>query len=260
MIKDNNRINKEKLCVSNICINKINQLQFACLLKLYGIKRIQIAPTKLIDDWENLKNMDLSIFKDLDIYSYQSIAYNLSFNIFDNNTSDLLYNHLIKIIDSAESNNVKLIVFGCPRNRYVLDHSLDNNEIFINFFKKIGDYCFGKKVIISIENNSKQYGCNFINTISDCENIVKQINKPNIKMMVDFGNAMMENDNYSFLPNIIHNVDISNEKMKDFSENTNSFKFDSVENINLEFITPQCENELEIINKSIKNFICIYSK
>jgi sugar phosphate isomerase/epimerase len=261
-------INKDNLCVSNICINSISQLQFACLLKLYGIKRIQLAPTKLINNWNNLNNMDLSIFNGIvDVYSYQSIAYNLNnLNIFDKNTSEEFYNHLIKIIDSAENNNVKIIVFGCPRNRYILDNKLDNNTIFINFFKKIGDYCLNKKVIICIENNSKGYNCNFINTIKDCEYIVRNINKPNIKMMVDFGNAIMENDNYKDLPfDIIYNIDISNEKMKDLSiltEEHKSFKNilnKNILNINLEFLINNYQNELIILNNSIKNFIKIFN-
>ena len=56
------KMDKSQLCVSNICVNNISQIQFACLLKLYGITKVQIAPTKLIGDWNNLSNINFDIF------------------------------------------------------------------------------------------------------------------------------------------------------------------------------------------------------
>lgn len=172
------RLDKSKLCISNICVNYISQIQFASILKLYGIKNIQIAPTKLIESWDNLKNIDLSIYKNLNInvYSFQSILYSLNhLNIFDKNTIDALYDHLIKVIDCAEKNNVKILVFGCPKNRQIINENNNNNTIFIDFFKKIGDYIENKEVKICLENNSKKYNCNFINTIDECSYFVRNI-------------------------------------------------------------------------------------
>ncbi len=106
-------------------------------MKLYGITNIQIAPTKLIQSWSQLENIDLSIYEQLglNIYAFQSITYTLNdLNIFELNTQDKLYEHLIKVIDFSEKHNVKVLVFGCPRNRKVLDKSLDNKKIFISIF------------------------------------------------------------------------------------------------------------------------------
>jgi sugar phosphate isomerase/epimerase/nucleoside-diphosphate-sugar epimerase len=267
------KFDKSNLCVSNICINEISQIQFACILKLFGINNIQIAPTKLIKTWDNIEQLDLSIYKklNLNVYSFQSILYNLNtLNIFNEDTSGTLYNHLIKIIDYAEKNNVKILVFGCPRNRKVLDKKLDNNKIFIDFFEKIGEYLYGKNVIICIENNSKKYNCNFINTIEECSNIVRKINKPNIKMMVDLGNAVMENDYWYYLKrhiDIIYNIDISQQYMKDFSEIHESNEifnivlkknnYDKI--INLEMLI-KSNNEINSLKLSLINFIYLYNK
>lgn len=269
------KLDKSQLCVSNICANNINQLQFACLLKLYGIHKVQIAPTKLISSWEEINNINFDIFTQnkLEIYSLQSIVYNLNqLNIFDNNTRDDLYNHLIKIINCADKNNIKVLVFGCPRNRKVIDPNIDNDSIFINFFKKIGDYCSNKNVIICLENNSKIYNCNYINKIKECAILVRQINKKNIKMMVDLGNALMEKDDFYYLneySDIIYNVDVSHENMNDLSiihEANYIFKFvlDRIQynkTINLEMLinTNNADEELEKICISLINFITIYS-
>jgi len=263
------KIDKINLCVSNICVNQISQLQFAIILKLFGISKVQIAPTKFIK-WDNLDDLDLSVFTNLDIsiYSFQSITYTLDhLNIF-NETNNQLLKHLKKVIDIAVKNNIKVLVFGCPKNRKILDFNLDNNLLFINFFKKIGDYCEGKELTICLENNSKQYNCNFINTIDECANLVRKIDKPNIKMMIDIGNAVMENDTWYYLNkymDIIYNIDISNEYMKDFFEikeihpifsfALNRNKYNKTKN--LEMLIKD-ENELDILTKSIENFIYTY--
>lgn len=267
------KLNKSNLCVSNICINNISQLQFASLLKLYGITKVEIALTKLIDSCDKLDNINLEIYKNnnLEIYSIQSITYILNnLNIFDENTRDELFNHFKKIIDYGEKNNIKVLVFGCPRNIKILDIESDNNSIFIDFFKKIGDYCTNKNIVICLENNSKKYNSNFMNTISECAYLVRQINKNNIKMIVDLGNAVMENDYWYYLEkyiDIIYNIDISHENMSNFleiHESNSIFKFVLDNNnynkiINLEMLINDDNNEIYILNDSLKNFIKIYS-
>lgn len=266
------KIDKSKLCVSNICVNKISQLQFATLLKLYGIPNIQIAPTKLIKSWNNLENLDLSIYKniDLNVYAFQSITFTLdNLNIFDISTQNDLFNHLIKVIETAEKNNVKVLVFGCPKNRKILDEKIYNNKIFIDFFKKIGNYLDNKNIKICLENNSKEYNCNFINTIEECSYFVRKINKNNIKMMVDLGNAVMEKDDWYYLKkhmDIIYNIDVSHPYMKDYvivHESNEIFNLLLKKNnynniINLEMLIKDDNNELEILINSLNNFIKIY--
>jgi len=265
------KINKSNLCVSNICTNNISQLQFSSLLKLFGITKVQIAPTKLIDSWDKLDNINFDVYKNnnLEIYSLQSITYTLNdLNIFDVNTKDQLFDHLTKVIDLAEKTNIKILVFGCPRNRKILDIEKDNNSVFIDFFKKIGDYANNKNVVICLENNSKKYNCNFINSIEECAYLVRKIDKNNVKMMVDLGNAVMENDHWYYLKehiDIIYNIDVAHENMNDFSkvhESNYIFKFVLDNNkysrtINLEMLIKD-ENEIEILTKSLKNFVNIY--
>lgn len=265
------KMNKSKLCVSNICVNSISQLQFYCLLKLYGIQNIQIAPTKLTT-WSNLNFLDLSIFKKLklNVYSLQSITYTLdNLNIF-NETKNELFKHLKNVIDFSTKNNIKVLVFGCPKNRKVINYDQNNEEIFIDFFKRLGDYCNEKDITICLENNSVKYNCNFMNKINDCVRIVKLIDKKNIKLMIDLGNSIMENDewyNIHKYMDILYNIDVSNENMNHFA---NPDKINYIFNyvlkhniydkmINLEMLINDNNNELTILNDSINNFINIYS-
>jgi hypothetical protein len=190
-------------------------------------------------------------------------------NIFDEKSTNGLFTHLTNIIDFAEEKGVKILVFGCPKNRKVLDSEKDNISTFVDFFKIIGDYCKDKNIIICLENNSKKYNCNFMNTIDECANIVRKINKSNVKMMVDLGNAVMENDHWYYLTkhmDIIYNIDISHENMNDFSsvhESNSVFKFVLDNNnygkiINLEMIIKDNNNELNKLCTSLYNFINIF--
>lgn len=266
------KLDKSNLSISNICVNSVSQLQFSCILKLYGIKNVQVAPTKLISDWNDINNIDFSIFTNngIKIKSLQSITYTLNnLNIFDNNTSEKLLNHIKKVIDVAENKGIDFLVFGCPRNRKILNNEIDNNTIFINFFKKIGDYLEGKNLKIYIENNSKKYNCNFINNIKQLDEIINKINKENIKMMIDLGNCIMEDDEWYYVNDYLintFNIDISNPNMNDFSsyhKSNNVFKLllkDLKKNINLEMLIKNEKNELSILIESINNFINLYSK
>jgi sugar phosphate isomerase/epimerase len=269
-------LKKERLCVSNICIKTIQQFQFACILKLFGIKNVQVAPTTLIDDWKNIEKMDLSVFikQNLQVYSFQSITYCLNeLNIFNDNSRELLI-HLQKIIDKGVENGVKILVFGCPRNRKIKDNSnkKENDEIFIDFFRELGRYCENKNISICIEPNSKKYNCNFINKIEEAGEIVKSINNNNIKMMVDIGNAIMEDDDLQKMyeyKDIIYNIDVAQESMVSFDKVMYIDKHYDFKNIlskinyknkiNLEMIINNNENELEIFCNSLNNFIKIYS-
>ena len=108
------KIDKSQLSVSNICINKVSSVQFATILKLHGIDKVQVAPTKLIKDWNKIDELDLSEnFKELKVRSLQSVCYGLNeLNIFSPVTRPLLFLHLQKVIDFAERNAIDYIVFG----------------------------------------------------------------------------------------------------------------------------------------------------
>jgi sugar phosphate isomerase/epimerase len=299
---NNNRMDKTRLCVSNICLKKISHFQFACILKLFGIPKVQIAPTTLISDWSNLQDLDVSVYKKqgLNVYSFQSILFGKNhLNIFSDETRDELFEHLKRVIDAAVLNQVNVLVFGCPKNRKIMEESdiSKNDTIFIDFFKNVGEYCNNKTIKICIEPNSKQYNCNYINTIREAGMIVEKINHPNIKMMVDIGNVIMENDDlndiYTFAQHI-YNVDVAQPNMLHFmnpDESNNRFRTilcdiwvkgagerlkslvgtkcplrDVVEggnyrnNINLEMITNEYdgETELNVIVKSLHNFVELY--
>lgn len=268
-----NSINREKLVVSNICVKHICQFQFANILKLFGIKNVQIAPTKLISDWDDINGLNLEIYEkhNLNTYAFQSITFGLTHNIFVPESVELLKSHIKNVIDIAVKLNIKVLVFGCPKNRFINKDIENPDNIFVSFFNELGNYIDDRDLKICIEPNSKVYNCNYLNTISEAGNIVKLINNKNIKLMVDIGNSIMENEDINDIykySDVLYNIDISQENMKNFCNPhrlNHTFKniiskLNYANNINLEMLLDDTTPELELeqLKKSLTNFVNIY--
>lgn len=261
-IDKNKTFTNFNLCVSNICNNFKNE-QFYRILNSYNIKYLEIAPTKygkwdeLFSDFKEKENINKH---NLELYSFQSISYTINDNIFEKNNN--LLGHIKKVIDLAIINGVKNLVFGCPKNRNIPEN-MDNIDIFIEFMRDLGNYIGERDLIISIENNSKKYNCNFLNTITEIGEMCKLINHKNIKIMIDLGNCIMEDDEIDDIlkyPKLINHIHISVPYMKDFIDyNEEKYikfklllqKINYNKIISLEFLN---NSNLEYLNKSLSNF------
>ena len=127
----------------------------------------------------------------------------------------------------------------------------------------MGNYIGDNNLKICIENNSKLYNCNFLNTIKEVALIVKKINHINIAMIVDVGNCLMENDNINDMliyKKYIKHIHVS-KPFLDYFINYNIIYYDIFMKIlkkmnyngivTLEFIG---KNNLNDFIKSLKNF------
>jgi hypothetical protein len=145
-------------------------------LNINNIKDVEAVPSR--NDW-NLDSYN-------NIYSIQSLLYNLNLNIF--NEQELFLDVLHNLVKKAVCKNTKVLIFGSPKNR------VWNGEEYMNLFRKVGDIVKEYNIIFCIENNSKHYGCNWMTTFNDTYNFVKELNHPNIKINLDIGNLLMENE------------------------------------------------------------------
>ena len=105
----------------------------------------------------------------------------------------------------------KNLVFGCPKNRVIKDIQKDY-RIAIDFFNRIGDYASEKGVFFSIEPNPAIYNTNFITNTLEAIEIVKKLNNPGIKINLDIGTMIQNNESVSILEdniNLINHVHIS---------------------------------------------------
>lgn len=259
-------ISRNNLRVSNIYPKHITQQQFLTILKCWGIKELQVAPTILSEGQWDFDKIDslLKNVEGLKVTSLQSITYGLNENIFDKNTESLL-SHLKKVILLAYKHNMDGVVFGCPKTRQkVID--IDDSQC-VDFFRQLADSIQETNVKIYIEPNSKKY-VNFLNHIEDTAEIVLKIDRSNVKLMLDIGHLNKEElylmEKYRHL---IYNVDISVKDMQPFlmqnikPKHREFIRMLKIINytgkINLEMISTATHShqELEDLDESLRNFI-----
>lgn len=143
----------------------------------------------------------------------QSIWFGKTENIFNSEEErkDLI-KYTKKAIDFASEINCKNLVFGCPKNRNINNKECDNINIAVEFFRVLGDYALKKNTILAIEPNPSIYGTNFINTTKEAFDIVKLINNDGIKVNVDLGTIINNEEDLSILDaniNLINHIHIS---------------------------------------------------
>jgi len=198
------------LSISNIAWDKKYDEQMYNFIDDIGFKGLEIAPTRITENpYYNLEiaKKFLEYIKSqyrFVISSMQSILFGKKENIFGTyEERKSLIDYTKKCIDFCDTLECKNIVFGCPKNRIIQNDS--QYQIALNFFEQISNY--NKNVIISIEPNPIIYGTNFINTTIEAFDFVKKLNVENIKVNLDIGTIIQNNENISIIKN---NIDFIN--------------------------------------------------
>jgi sugar phosphate isomerase/epimerase len=97
----------------------------------------------------------------------------------------------------AKEAGVEIIVFGSGIARKVPDNfpkAKATNQL-ICFCRMSAPIAQGYKITIAVEPlNSKE--CNILNTIRECASLVKTVNHPSIRLLIDGYHLLMENDCY----------------------------------------------------------------
>ena len=201
-----------KLAISNIAWSTEDDQEMYVFLRSEGFNGLEIAPTRIIADqpYEHLKtaadfkNQLISDFN-LTIPSMQSICFGRSEAIFGTDKERNNIKEYIKLaVDFASVIGCENLVFGCPKNRIIGENQLD---IAYSFFDELGTYSFQKNTALAMEPNPVIYGTNFLNTSSEAFDFVKEINNPGLKVNVDLGTIIQNNEN---LNQIADNVAIIN--------------------------------------------------
>lgn len=193
------------LAVSNIAWDQSFDLEMYKYLQKASYQGIEIAPTRIFAEnpYDQLLQAqkfaeDISNNYNLLICSMQSIWYSKIEQLFgDENERDILLEYTKKAIDFAHVIGCKNLVFGCPKNRVIPNHS--QYSIAIEFFRKLGEYASLKKTVVAIEPNPPLYNTNFINTTEDAFTLCCDVNSTGIGVNVDFGTIIENNESLDII-------------------------------------------------------------
>jgi len=193
------------LAISTLSWKNVNIEDVKMTIQKYNMKNLEVAPYSFYgNDNKYFVKEQPNTFG---IYSLQSIIYPYTYNLFNPDEIDDLYNLMINIIDFASKKNIKVLVFGSPKNRKIYDLPYDDAfNIAVEFFKKVGDYAFLHDVIVCIEPNARTYDCDFVVNSKQGRELVFAVDSPGFKLHLDIACMYLENENV--IESIKYNLDI----------------------------------------------------
>ena len=187
-----------RLSISNIGWLEENDEAVYTMMKNNGFTGLEIAPTRIFPEQPYIKLDEAKVWADelktehgFVVASMQSIWYGRSEKLFGTDEERAtLVDYTNKAIDFAEAIGCKNLVFGCPRNRSVMDGADENTAI--RFFKEVGDYAADHGTVVGMEANPPIYNTNFINDTASALELIEWVDSDGFKLNLDIG-TMIEN-------------------------------------------------------------------
>ena len=188
-----------KLSISNIGWDSDKDILVYDLMKKYGFSGLEIAPTRIFKEapYEKLaeaKQWSENLKEEYGfcVPSMQSIWYGRRERLFgDEKERDVLSAYTKRAIDFAVAIGCKNLVFGCPKNRYLIEGA--HWEDGISFFREIGNYAYSCGTVIGMEANPPIYNTNYINDTVSAIKLIKEVDSRGFRLNLDVG-AMVEKD------------------------------------------------------------------
>lgn len=187
-----------KLSVSNIAWAQELDEEIYALMKKQSFEGVEIAPTRIVGEhpyekrvnakkWQNEINEKYGFV----IPSMQSLWYGKQERLFgDEKEQKELLHYTKKAIDFAKEIKCHNLVFGCPKNRNLLEGK--NAREAIPFFRQLGEYAWEKEVVIGMEANPAIYNTNYINYTKEAIELVDEVNVNGFRLNLDVG-TMIQN-------------------------------------------------------------------
>ena len=205
-----------RLCISNIAWSEAADEAVMHLLQSKGIELLEVAPTKAFGSWAEADD-DRKVMtfrrrlqkKGIRTRSLQAILYNKpDLELFLSDTvREMLLTHVLRVVDLARNLGAKIIVWVSPKQRQIRGQLYgDCFDIACSWFRRLGRSAHEKGVTIGIEANAKEYGCDFCFTTSQAAELVRVIDCPGVKLLLDTANMHLANDDVDSC--IVSNKDI----------------------------------------------------
>ncbi len=185
-----------KLSISNIAWPAEWDESVYSAMEQLGYQGLEIAPTRIFpeqpyEDLERVKEWYAGCRQRFAVPSMQSIWFGHSERIFGSGEErDILMEYTKKAIDFAEAIECKNLVFGCPRNRSLLEGS--DVRIAIDFFGEMAEYAKNHHTVIGMEANPPIYNTNFLNTTTEALDFIDAVGSDGLRLNLDIG-TMIEN-------------------------------------------------------------------
>jgi len=197
-----------KLAVSNIAWSFEDRIEAYKILQDFGIRGLEIAPTLLfhnavtnkVDLSDKNKIASIKQLHDfqLQLVSMQSVLYGSEFaKLFDGEESLIVFeNTMREAISLAGKLGIGNIVFGSPASRFAPETMTTKEayQIASKSLLSLGDFAKINNTTISVEATPTVYGSNFIINTNEAINFVLELNHSAIKLNLDLGVLIFQNE------------------------------------------------------------------
>lgn len=192
-----------RLAISNIAWPTDQDELVANVLRDEGVEGIEIAPTKW---WSNplvAAKQEIESRREFwdrrgfSIVAAQSLLFGKGdLQLFgDAETQKELRHYLTGIIDLCSALGAGPLVFGSPKNRK--RGTLPPEEatrMASTFFGSLAEYAHERGTCLSLEANPPYYGADFMTTVAETMDVVREINHPGVRLQIDTACMTYVND------------------------------------------------------------------
>lgn len=218
-----------KLSISSFAWLPEEAREVADILKKNNIRYIDTTPlyvTESLDSNLDKKVYDFKNFwslRNIKALGLQSLFYEKrDSNFFESEESTLLsIDYFRKIARFSTLMDIKILVFGSPKQRNLFN-GIDNNVNL--FFKEISKICLDHDLIFCIEPNASSYGTNFLTNTHEAADFVKSLRLKNVKINFDTGCDIMNGldpiETYEKYADIIGHIHLSSPNLAHVDEYT----------------------------------------
>ena len=194
-----------KIAISNIAWDLPEDQEVARLMGEYRISGVEIAPTKV---WEAPTETEDSALLDyrewwkglgINVISMQSLLFGKpDLRIFgDSTTRSQTFSHLSGMIEVGAKLGAKVLVFGSPINRAVVDmEPVEAMDVAIEFFSGLGEVAQSKGICFCIEPNPPDYGCDFVRTAKEGRDLVRRVGSTGFRLHLDAAAMTLNGEDY----------------------------------------------------------------
>jgi D-psicose/D-tagatose/L-ribulose 3-epimerase len=192
-----------KISISNLAFKNHSLLETIKILEHSPIRGIEVAPTLIWDKplcVTKKERKDIRrIVKDhgLSIVGLQSLLYNQQdLQLFgSSHCRNDCKDYLKQLIDLCADIGGTILAFGSGNNRKTFNCQIaDAFSIAASFFQDLALYAEGAGILICIEPLSSKYGCDFINTADEGAHLVKLVNNPSFRLLLDTGSMLLNGE------------------------------------------------------------------
>lgn len=192
-----------KLAISNLAWQPREEARVRELMAQLGVGGVEIAPTKVWADPTTVERAEAEAYRafwgerGVKVVAMQSLLYGRPELVLFGSAAarqDLLH-HLERLYRLGSWLGLRPLVFGSPANRRRGDLEAEEAEgLAVSFFRRAGEMAADHGVVLCIEANPQEYGCDFTTSLEEAIRLVDLVGHPNFGLHLDTGGMMLSGD------------------------------------------------------------------